>query len=67
MIAIIAAAPRALADQLPVGGPIAHTAIAAAIDEALQAIEAVALLGHPIGLDAPRDPREQMTSTAPAK
>jgi hypothetical protein len=51
----------ALADQLPVGGPIADTAIAAAIDQALQAIEGVAILGHPIGLDAPRDSREQMT------
>ena len=61
MMAVIAAAPRALADQLPVGGPIAHTAIAAAIDEGLQAIEGVAILRHPIGLDAPRDPRQEMT------
>ena len=34
---------------------------AAAIDEGLQAIEGVAMLRDPIGLDSPRDPREDMT------
>jgi hypothetical protein len=61
MIAVIAAAPRALTDPLPVGGPIADTAIATAIDEGLQAMERVAILRRPIGLDALRDAREEMT------
>lgn len=61
MIAILAAAPRGVAHMLPVGGPVAGGGEAVALDEGLQPLETVAVLGPPVRVNAAGHRAEQVT------